>query len=61
MLNNPHKLETERVAAKEYREKFYPASTGGYLGAGAGATSSETPAVGSGSTKTYEPYTQTSM
>ena len=38
LLQNPHKLEVERIEALEYRKKFYPAS--GYLGSGAGSVGS---------------------
>ena len=60
-MHNPHKLEAERVAALEYRKKFYPTNSG-YAGSGAGSvgSSSYNQGYGGGSTsgpKTYSPYT----
>jgi hypothetical protein len=46
----------ERQAAKEYRDKFYPA-TGVYKGSGAGSIGSDTMSSQYGGAKTYTPYT----
>jgi len=60
LLHNPHKLETERKSAAEYRHKFYPSS--GYVGSGGGSigSSSYTPSRQEG-TKTYQPYSSSDV
>ena len=64
LLHNKHKLDIERQAALEYRQKFYP-TAGGYAGSGAGSIGSQSYGGGggggysqpsSGGSKTYSPY-----
>jgi len=57
LIHNPHKLEIERQAAVEYRNKFYPSSSG-YAGSGAGSvgSSSYNNNPTSAGAKTYSPY-----
>jgi hypothetical protein len=34
LIHNQHKLDVERKAALEYRQKFYPGGSSGFTGAG---------------------------
>lgn len=39
LLHSQHKLEVERKAAVEYRQKFYPSGAAGFTGAGVASVS----------------------
>ena len=42
LIHNQHKLDVERKAALEYRQKFYPGGSSGFTGAGVSSMSSQT-------------------
>ena len=41
LIHNQHKLEIERKAALEYRQKFYPGGSSGFTGAGVSSVSNQ--------------------
>lgn len=41
LIHNQHKLDVERKAAQEYRQKFYPGGSSGFSGAGVSSVSNQ--------------------